>query len=259
MNNLSKCALLTLGTATLIVVPLMFAAKPPPPPPTSVNETTIVHDDDGAPSPTRYTFYSDDLYSSAATCSPLVPNGGCYNDPSNFTTGMSLTFSQWGLNLYMQSVRRIGLTFHPLPGSPASPAHDGLYAQNVEIYSICYDASNQRLTTSDVTMTPANIRGRCNFGLDFATDGRTKYKLVMDPRIVGTGWAMKSCNTLDSTGACNSWTIVPNPVAGNGNVPTVANLYLFDNPHGTINLGGSAYFDFIGSYYLTYRIDATNP
>jgi len=258
MNALSKYTLALVSASALIAVPLMFAAKPPPPPPTSVNETTIVHDDDGAPSPTRYTFYSDDLYSSATTCSPLVPRAGCYNDPSNFTTGMSLTFSQWGLNLYTQSVRRIGLTFHPLPGSPASPAHDGLYAANVEIYSICYDASNQELPTSDVTMAAATARLRCSFGLDFATDGRTKYKLVMHPKIVGTGWSMKSCNTLDSKGACNSWTLVPNPLAGNGNVPTVANLYLFDQ-RGKINLGGSANFDFIGSYFLTYRIDVTNP
>ena len=178
MNSFSKFSLIILSVSALIVVPLMFAAKPPPPPPTSVNETSIVHDDDGATSPTRYTFYSDDLYSSAATCSPLVPRAGCYNDPSSFTTGMSLTFSQWGLNLYTQSVRRIGLTFHPLPGSPASPAHDGLYAANVEIYSLCFDASNQRLPTSDLALTPGTANVRCNFGLDFATDGRTKYKLV---------------------------------------------------------------------------------
>jgi len=257
MNALSKCSLMVLSASAMIVVPLVFAAKPPPPPPTSVNETSIVHDDDGAASPTRYTLYSDDLYSSAPTCSPLVPRAGCYNDPSNFSTGMSLTFGQWGLNLYSQTFRRIGLTFHPLPGSPASPAHDGLYATYVEIYSVCYDANNQELPTSDVTMTAGTARLRCSFGLDFG-EGRTKYKLVMHPKIAGTGWSMKSCNTVNSTGKCNSWTIVPNPLAGNGNVPTVANLYLFDN-RGSINLGGSANFDFIGSYYLTYRIDATNP
>lgn len=246
MNAFSKCSLI-LGAAAVIAVPSLFAGKPAPPPPATLNVTTIVHDEDAGLN--QLLLRSDD-YNGVFQAS--------YNDPSNYSSTTSLTNSGWGLALFTQSLRTIWLTLSkPVGNSPPSPAPDGHYAANVEMYSRCYNSSNQQLATSNLAMTPGTAYTRCDLGVDFSS-GSTKYKFVMSPAISGTGWAMVACNTADSTGKCNSWTISPNTLAGNGNVPTVANLYRFDQ-HGKINLGGSANFDFIGSYYNTFLIDVTNP
>ena len=222
-------------SACCLVVTLAFAAKPVPPP-TSSNVTTIVHDQDTAVPPSQLLLRSDD-YNGVFQAS--------YNDPSNYNSSMSLTFSGWNLSLFNQSLRTIWLTLSkPVGNSPSNLGLDGYYSAHVEIYSRCYDINNQRLSVSNLTMQPGTSFNRCDLGVDFAS-GRTTYRLFMSPTVPGTGWATVACNTADSTGACNSWTISPNTLAGNGNVPTVANLY----KSGT----------YIGSYYNTYRIDVTNP
>jgi hypothetical protein len=133
-------------------------------------------------------------------------------------------------------------------GSPPNPAPDGYYWQAVEVYSRCWDANNQEVKIQLIPV--ATSMNRCSFGFDFST-GKNKYKLVMQPVIpglldtVGTGWATVSCNAASGT-LCTDWDIVPNMIAGNGNVPTVANLYEFGK-HGMV---------LIGQYYNTYRIHA---
>lgn len=234
-------------SAGCLLVTLAFAAKPVPQL-DPINVTTIVHDEDA--SQNQFLMRSDD-YNATFQAS--------YNDPSNFKSTTSLTHSGWGLSLYMQTLRTVWLTLSkPVGTSPVAPAPDGYYSTNIEIYSRCYDANNQQLTTSNVAMQAGTANTRCDFGLDFGSGG-VKYKFVMGPQLAGTGWAMVICNAVSATGACNNWTISPNATAGFGNVPTVANLYRFDNK-GAINLGSrNINFDYIGQYYNTFRIDVTNP
>jgi len=247
MNTLAKYSLATFCAMTVIAVPFAFAAKPVPPP-DPINVTTIFHDEDA--SLNQFLMRSDD-YNGTFQAS--------YNDPGNFKSTTSLTNSGWGLSLYMQTLRRVWLTLsRPVGTSPTAPAPDGYYSAYVEIYSRCYDANNQQLTTSNVAMQAGTANTRCDFGLDFGSSG-VKYKFVMGPQFAGTGWAMVTCNAVDAMGACNNWTISPNPSTGFGNVPTVANLYRFNNK-GAINLGSrNINFDYIGQYYNTFSIVVTNP
>jgi hypothetical protein len=210
---------------------------------TNTNVTTVVHDENTAP---------DDLL----TRSDDYNGNGSWQasyDNSGGITSLIFSGSGWQLYLGNQSVRRIWLTLsQPANGSNAAPAPDGYYSDSVEVYSRCWDANNQEVPF--LAIAPATSQNRCSFGVDFAFNG-VKYKLVMQPSIPGllntsgTGWATVSCNSSSGT-TCNSWTIFPNVNAGNGNVPTIANLYQYTR-RGTLN--------YIGSYYNTYRIDVTNP
>jgi hypothetical protein len=231
MNIFPRYSLVLVGSVAAIAVPLAFAGKPVPAPPPA-NVTTIIHDEDAALN--QFLLRSDDY------------NGSFQ---ASYNGGMSVTNSGWSLELYTQSVRTVWLTLSkPVGNSPADLGLDGYYSADVQLFSRCYDINNQQLPISNLAMAPGTANTRCDLGVVFL-NGKTKYELRMSPTIAGTGWATVSCNTADSTGACNSWTISPNTVSGNGNVPTVANLYAY-GPRG---LG------YIGSYYNTYRIDVTHP
>jgi hypothetical protein len=139
------------------------------------------------------------------------------------------------------------LSFSTVNGSKPVPPN-GCYSANVEIYSHCHDLSNNEIGFLTIQVgTPAT---NCTFGFDF-NPGRTKYKLEMGQSLPAgggaTGLATVSCNAA-SSGACNSWTIVPNTNAPNA---TIANLYDYGGRAGSLV--------YIGQYYLTYRIDVTNP
>ena len=216
------------------------AAQKPPPPPATIPVSSIVHDQDTAVPPNQLLFRGDD------------PNGNfqaTYTNTGNVTTWVGNP-GGWRLNLYNQVARTVCLTFSTVDGStPVVP--DGCYSANVEIYSRCHDLSNNEIGFLTIQVgTPAT---NCTFGFDFYSP-RTKYKLEMGQSLQSTppspntgGWATVTCNSA-SGGACNSWTIVPNAGAANF---TIANLYHF----GT----GKSGLAYIGQYYLTYRIDATNP
>jgi len=217
------------AAACFLVITLAFAGKPVPPPP-PVNVTSFIHDQDA--SGNNLLFQGDDVnHTSGAAYTNAVGNPG-----------------GWTLNLYNQVARTVCLTFSRVDGAaPGVP--NGCYSANVEIYSHCHDLSGNEI--GFLTIGVGAPQGNCTFGFDF-NPGRTKYKLEMGQSLQSspaggpTGLATVACNGADVTGACNSWTITPNTSALN---PTVANLYDFGH-HG---------LEYLGQYYLTYRIDVTNP
>jgi len=157
----------------------------------------------------------------------------------------------WRLGLYNQTLRTLYITPNDAINSsqPAGPP-PGYYWQNVEAYSLCYDQNNNVVPLPNVVTASNN----CSLGLDFNPNG-TKYKLVMSPSLPAascpaggcpaTGLATVTCNALNSAGQCVNWTIVPN-----GNAPAVANLYKYSR---------SGTLIYIGQYFNSYRIGATNP
>lgn len=239
-NKFLAKLLYTAAGLAVTMAPLTLAATV-----SSIKVTSIVHDEDTATPPNQWLLRSDDYNGSfQATYTDTANKAGT----GGVTTHITLSGGSWQMYLGNQSLRTIWLTLsRPTPGSPPAPAPDGYYSANVEVYSTCFDTNNNQ--TGFLVIPPGMANNRCDLGLDFSYGG-TKYKLVMSPAISGTGWATVSCNAGDSTGACNSWTISPNTLAGSGNVPTVANLYRFAN-------NGSLVY--IGQYYNTYRIDVTNP
>ena len=211
----------SLAGAVLAATPSIVQAQgrggPKPPPPAQLHMTTTVYDRDSA-SGALLLFRSDH-----------------YNGVDQATyDGTIAENAGWSLVLFNQSLRWIWVTLsQPVAGSPPNPAPDGFYWEYVEVYSRCWNANNQEVK---IQLIPAaTSMNRCSFGFDFGS-GQNKYKLVMGPSIpglvhdtVGTGWATVSCN-IASGATCRDWTIVPNMIAGNGNVPTVANLYEYVKP-----------------------------
>jgi hypothetical protein len=210
---------------------------------TYIAVTTTIYNDNALPN--DLLFRSD-----GGTSADYLDGGGKVRS----ITSQVMPKSGWQLYLGNQTARRVWVTLsHALPGSPSSPAPDGYYSDSVEVYSRCWDATNTEVA---FTAIPAGTSmNRCSFGVDFAYN-RVKYKLVMGPSIpglavntAGTGLATVSCNSATG-GVCNSWSIIPNTIAGGENVPTVANLYQF---------GKTGNLSYIGQYYNTYRVDVTNP
>ena len=142
----------------------------------------------------------------------------------------------WKLYLGSQTARTLYLVL----ASQGIPAPDGYYYSSIEGYSQCFDQNTIQVSLRLMTAGASN--GNCSFGMDFSY-GKTKYKLVMSPKFVGTGRALVTCTAV-AGGYCTSWTIVPNATVTNAGV---ANLYHFSNT-------GSLVFD--GVYRDSYSIAA---
>jgi hypothetical protein len=207
-----------------------------------INVTSTVHDyDTASPVPNLLLMRSDGYNGSGQAT--YNTGGKC---PSNCLTTIVGTSGGWQLDLYNQSLRTVCLTFMTADGSTPVPAN-GCYSASIEIYSRCFDANGSEIGI--LTIAPGTSANHCDFALDFSTASRTKYKLAMgQPGLTSppTGLATVSCNS-GSGGTCNSWTIVPNMIAAN---PTIANLYQYSTKGALV---------FVGQYYNTFRIDATNP
>lgn len=233
---LSRPPVLAVGlvAAGCLAAALMAASSP-----TFINVTTVVHayDADCTTTGNLLLTRGDSLPCATYTASGKV---------KGVASRMNTSGGGWQLYLGNQSARTIWLTL----ASQGAPVPDGFYYDSVEVFSTCYtvDSSGSLVATGLVAIAPGTSNNMCNFGADFATGG-IQYQLRMGPEKPGTGWATVSCNTLPPATTCNSWTIAPNANAGNGNFPTVANLYQ------STKSGMVA----IGQYHNTYRVDVTNP
>jgi len=235
LNPAMRLAVAVVGLA-IMAVPVMPAQKT-----NNINVTTTIYDNDSAGS--QLLTRSDD-YNGFQQASYSTVGSGARKE----LTSVILSGDGWQVYLGNQSLRTVWLTLSkPVNGSPVAPVSDGFYYANVEVYSRCFDTSNHVIGFQAIP--PGMASSRCSFGVDFSSGSSAKYKLVMSPTTSGTGWATVSCNS-GSGNACMSWTIVPNSVAGGGNVPTVANLFKFAKNGNLI---------YIGSYYNTFRVDVTNP
>ena len=219
------------------------AASAPKTTSTSINLTTTVYDFDATGG--QLLMRSDDYNGTGQATYTTI--SGCGNKPCLFS-GINY-LGNWHLDLYNQSVRTLWITpNYPINSSQPAGPPAGYYWQAVEAYCQCYDQSG------NIVPFPNLINGsnNCSLGVDFQP-GSIKYKLVMSPHLPATGpatgLATVTCNAVNSSGQCVDWTIVPNTTASATNVPTVANLYKYTS-RGLV---------FIGQYYNTYRIHATNP
>lgn len=212
------------------------ASKPAP---TTIDVTTTVYDFDatGADQPLMR---SDDYNGTGQASYTTID--GCGSTPCLFS-GINFA-GAWHLNLYKQSVRTLWITANAINGlQPAGPPA-GYYWENVEAYCQCYDQSGNIVPFPNLTSGSNN----CSLGIDFNSNG-TKYKLVMSPHLPAagpvTGLASVACNAV-SSGQCVNWTLTPNTAAPNA---TIADLFYY----------GRRGLVFVGQYYNTFRINASNP
>jgi hypothetical protein len=212
----------------------------------ALNVTTTVYDFD-ATGAVQLLMRSDDYNGTGQAAYTTID--GCGNSPCLFS-GINSN-GIWHLNLYNQSVRTLWITPNDaISGSQPAGPPAGYYWQNVEAYCQCYDQSG------NIVPFPNLINGsnNCSLGVDFhypnGSNQGTKYKLVMSPHLPApgpaTGLANVACNAVIN-GQCTNWTITPNTAAAN---VTVADLYYY-NKRGALV--------FVGQYYNTFRIDASNP
>ncbi len=164
-----------------------------------------------------------------------------------------LRFDLYGQTHTTQAIRTMYITPNQaIDGSQPAGPPPGYYWQNVELASGCYDQSGNQVYIQNILTSSGN----CGLILDFNANG-TKYKLRMGPGCSGCvgvpapttyGFVAVTCNSV-SNNQCVSWTFTPNMAPSTTNPPTVANLYYY----------AKSGLTFIGQYYMTFRIDATNP
>ncbi len=164
----------------------------------------------------------------------------------NSVTSQIDSSGAWKLYLGSQSARTVWITPNePINSSQPVGPPASYYWQNVEAYSQCYDQNLNQVPFENLVNGSSN----CSLGVDFSSGG-TKYKLVMSPHLPAsgpaTGLASVACNAA-SNNQCVNWSITPNTASANA---TVANLYYY-NSRGAL--------EFVGQYYNTFRVNATNP
>jgi hypothetical protein len=241
--------ILVVLTALLISSTLAWGGKPTTstcPPSSNVTVTIYDYDTGGAlllersddfngTNQAQYSVTSDPYLTTAVAC------------------GM-LRFNLYSQGSTTQAIRTMYITPNQaIDGSQPAGPPPGYYWQNVELASGCYDQSGNQVYIQNILTSSGN----CGMILDFNANG-TKYKLRMGPGCSGCagvpapttfGLLTVTCNSVSSN-QCVSWTFAPNLTPSTTNPPTVANLYYYAR-------GGK--LTFVGQYYMTFRIDVTNP
>lgn len=149
---------------------------------------------------------------------------------------------EWDLWL-QNSSRGFYLTIET--GSPVAGLPTGRFFYSGRLVSRCFDPTG--VTTN--TYPWFKIQGadpNCAMRVNFSYGGK-QYALVMSPAYSGTGKALVTCNSANTSGSCVAWTIFPNLTAAN---PLVAHLY-------SIGKGGNEVF--VAACQLNYRMRVTYP
>jgi hypothetical protein len=235
MRAAGRLAAILLAVAALNYIPRDVRAGKPAS--NNTNVTTIVQDTDTSGG--LLLFRSDDYNGSNQATYTAVNNIQSYID----STGI-LRF-----NLYGQKTgtRTVYVTPDlPVGTEPKAPPPN-YYWKNVEITSKCTDSSGNTVPLSSVV----NRSNTCTLMIDFGYSGVT-YKLLVG-RVLNASdptpaEASVACNALNSSNQCVNWTIT----VGDSALGAVANLYSFTGRP-------SAPWVFIGQYYNSARIQATNP
>ncbi len=217
-------------------------------PSSAINVTTTVYDFDvtGA----QLLLRSDDYNTTGqATYTTVNGKGATLLVSSTITAD-----GQWLLGFSGQSGRTLWIT--PNQGidnsQPAAPPAG--YYDIQKAYSVCRDQNENIVPFPSLV----NGSGDCSLGVNFDYGG-ILYKLLVRPGLLdgtlcpsggcpATGLARVTCNAV-SNSKCVNWTITPNAAAP---LVGVSNLYSYTGPRGTP-------WVFIGQYYNTFRINASNP
>jgi hypothetical protein len=218
-------------------------------PSSSLNVTTTVYDFDA--NGTQLLMRSDDYNGTGLASYTTIKS----KPISNYVYSMITADGQWQLSMGEdQSVRTVWITpDQAVDGTQPAAPPAGYYVIQ-KTYSICRDQSGNTVPFSNLI----NGSGNCSLAVNFFYEG-ILYKLLMRPGSLdgtlcpsggcpATGMARVTCNSV-SGDQCVNWTITPNadvPLVG------VSNLYSYTGPRGSE-------WVYIGQYYNTFRINASNP
>jgi len=227
--------------------PMLGSKAQPGKPSSDVPVTSVLYDYDTAG--TQLLMRSDDYNGVGQATYTTIKNKAGFLVYSTITAD-----GQWFLSLNDQSGRTLWLTPNqPVGGSqPTAPPAGNYVIQKT--YSVCRDQSENVVPFTSLV----NGSGNCSLAVNFFYGG-ILYKLIMRPDSLdgtlcpsggcpATGLANVTCNAV-SNNQCVNWTITPNAAAP---LVGVANLYSYTGPRG-------ASWVYIGQYYNTFRINASNP
>lgn len=242
------CLLVTAGN---VIGQSLTAARTSATTTTAINVTSTIFDTDlgGVQLLTRSDDYNGVGQASYATIKN--PKGA-----GNLVTSQIQTDGKWYLDLDAKAGRTVYVTPNSPVGSQSSSVPPAGYYVIVSAYSVCRDAAGNTIPYPNLTL---GTHDECSFAINFNFNG-TLYKLLMGPvqpdqgttcpsgGCPAMGLAKVICNAVTSS-KCVNWTMEPN---ANAVRYTVANLYSYTG-------GKSGPWVFIGQYYNTFRINASNP
>lgn len=217
-------------------------------PSSSINVTTTVYDTDVTGG--QLLLRSDDYNNTGQASYTTVSGKGATVLVSSTITADG----QWLLALSDQSGRTLWITPNQAIDSSQPAAPPAGYYVIQKVYSVCRDQNDNVVPFPNLV----NGSGDCSLAVNFEYAG-ILYKLLMRPGTLdgtlcpsggcpATGVATVNCNAV-SNNKCVNWTITPNAAAP---LIGVSNLYSYTGPRGTP-------WVFIGQYYNTFRIKASNP
>jgi hypothetical protein len=220
------------------------AQKPSSP----INVTTTVYDFDATGA--QLLMRSDD---SNGTGQAIYTTIRANKGPANLVSS-TITDGQWLLAFNDQSPRTLWITPNQAVDNSQPPAPPAGYYVIQKAYSVCRDQNGNTVPYSNLVNGSAD----CSLAVNFFYGG-ILYKLLMRPGELDgtlcpsggcppTGLARVTCNSV-SNNQCVNWTITPNAAAP---LVGVANLYSYTGPRGSS-------WVYIGQYYNTFRINASNP
>ncbi|MFN2502136.1 MAG: hypothetical protein ABR530_09005 [Pyrinomonadaceae bacterium] len=174
--------------------------------------------------------------------------------PGNLVTSSINDGGEWLLALNEKSGRTLWLTPNQAIDTLQPAAAPAGYYAIQKAYSNCRDQNGNIVPYPNLVSGSDN----CSMAVNFHYGG-VLYKLLMRPgSLLGTtcpsggcpatGLARVTCNAVKSN-QCVDWTITPNADAVRYGI---SNLYSYTGPRG-------GEWVFIGQYYNTFRIHATNP
>lgn len=248
---IATAAVLMLATGFMSPrIPATAKAAPGPKPATAINVTSTIFNTDlnGTALLTQ-----SDNYNGVGQASYTTIKGS--RAAGNFVTSEITVDGQWKLALSAQAGRTVYITPNvPVDGLQPSAVPPAGYYVIQKAYSNCRDAAGT------IIPYPNLISGGndCSMAINFFYND-ILYKLLMRPGALedttcptggcpATGLAKVTCNTVTS-GKCTNWTLEPNAAAANVGV---VNLYSYTG-------GSSGPWVFIGQYYNTFRVKASNP
>ena len=246
---ITAAAVLMLATGLLSPrIPATTQAAPAPQP-INVTSTIFNTDINGAALLTQSDNYNGIGQASYTTVAGTRGAG-------NLVTSQIGTDGKWYLALDAQAGRTVYITPNaPVGQQPSTVPPAGSYVIQ-KAYSACRNAAGTIIPYPDLTIDGS---GNCSMAINFFYGG-VLYKLLMGPvppdqgatcpsgGCPAMGLTKVTCNAVTSS-KCVNWTMEPN---ANAVRYTVANLYSYTG-------GRSGPWVFIGQYYNTFRINASNP
>jgi hypothetical protein len=217
----------------------------------------------GGPSPTVTSSIADDDQSLAPSLQIRSDGGGVYRNSNALTSTISSS-GKWLLDSYFprNSTRKIYLDLsRPIPGSGPNGGAAVAIPSGTYEFQAFVDCPRSPYNNNFLTLAPGQTVN-CPLHIGELFVGTQKYSVHMNPHPGAEGIAWTETNFVNVTctstaGTCSRWTITPSQTAPDGLAANVAALLTYV----TTTTKGKTTTTPVkqGDFYMSFRIDVTNP